>query len=113
MVGKIKEIVMIERLSNLEATKKIVVFDTVFVVKNISVRDRVQWAEELSDLTPEGSIEQFDKFLDILSKYVVSIEGYEESPKEVLGKLTERKDFASFITSMRFGMGLSETESKN
>jgi hypothetical protein len=80
-------------------------------LRSLSLIERLELVQEIAQakLSPEG----IKALIQSLGKVIASIEGYEESPAEVLELLEHRKDIDELATSIVRWCHLSEQESKN
>lgn len=92
--------------------------ETLFVLKAMSIESRQLLLSQIQQLNVDDMevadvSNAFETLLDATANAIVSIEGYDDAPRETLKKL----EFVSDLTAITKGIvtfaGLSEDESKN
>jgi len=86
--------------------------ETIFVVRSISVDDKMQMLNRIS--TIETAQDSFQIVLDILVENITEIKGYEgKKPIEVLGSLEHPQDMRDILTGLLKFCALSREEMEN
>lgn len=86
--------------------------DTIFILHSLGVEHYMDMSQKLKNLKLDTA-DSFKSMLDDISQNIVKIEGYSETPREVLGILESTNDIREVITGV-LGFGtLSREEMEN
>jgi len=114
------------RLTNPEVTHRVPIevngAVTIFHLKSMSIGMRMKWLAELqsTEITEGNAVETYPRTLELVSRLISSIEGYEKNPDgshwtplEVLELLERQEDLLEIMQGVIGFSSLSDTESKN
>jgi len=106
------------RVVNKSRTYAITACDTTFHIISLSVTEKAQLIQDLSELSVKAEIEQqdvlFKRFLDILSGAIIKIDGYDgEDVKTTLSSLEDMSQLLEIMRAVVAHCNLTFQEAKN
>lgn len=106
------------RVVNKSRTYAITACETTFHVISLSVTEKAQLIQNLSELSAKADVDQqdlvFARFLDILSGAIVKIDGYEgQNVRDVLSNIEEMTQLLEIMRAVVAHCSLTFQEAKN
>jgi hypothetical protein len=103
------------RLVNKQRTHTIEACGTRFTIRSLSIGDKEKLVYDLMTIGDGTSAEDsaFSRLVDRLCTAIVSIEGYEEPPADILKQLEELEDLRAIVQAVIAFCSLTKAERKN
>lgn len=99
------------RLVNKQRTYPIVACDTTFQIVSLSIGEKEKLVHDLMNIGTD--VGAFDRLLALIASAIVSIDGYTDTPTQVLSQLENIDDLKLIIQAIIAHCSLTPTESKN